>query len=240
MKRDIAELECGKMLVHPQSPHLVPTLESKVPALKQIAAEFTPKVFTKAMVYRYVLLMYDKGSPVRNMMSLDWFEQKFEACAYAGFELTAGRDGYKRFDQKVVDMILGKNNDVNDIIISYLGYQSDERWGYTVFLKESMLSFTRDALGRKITDYKSAADYKKLYDDYMRITSEMSREKDETQEFVNRFYYNIEQARLAIRPENYADIAPIQDNFRGDNPYGMNYTVDTPRFLGDDESKLTV
>jgi hypothetical protein len=233
IKRELSELDCTKMLIHPLSPHLVPTLEAKMPQLKTLAPVYTPKKFTRAQVYRYLLLMYDKHSPVAKMMALDHFEKKFEACSYAGFELTKGRDGYLRFEQEVLDMILGKNDAVNDMVIAFIGYQSDERWAYVVYLKESMLAFTRDALGKKITDYKSAADYKKLYDDYMRITSELARDKEETEEFVNRFYYQIEQSRLAIKPEDFSNAINEGADFRADNPYSVSYVVDKIRFLGE-------
>jgi len=235
MNRNISDLDCSKMLVHPSSPRLVTTLEDKMPALKTLSITHVPNKFTKSLVFKYILLMYDKGSPIRSMMALDWFEQKFEACAYAGFELTKGKDGYFRFDKEVEEMVLGKNDVVSDMIIAFLGYQSDERWGYTVFLKESMLAFTRDALGEKKTDYRSAADYKKLYDDYMRITTEMNRDNDETQEFVNRFYYQIEQARSSIKPEDYAQRLLDGDDLRADSPYGISYAVDKIKFLRDHE-----
>jgi len=239
IKRDLSELNCDKMLIHPNSPKITTFIEEKIISIRAIRDKLeVSKGFTKAMVYRYIMLMYSPNSPIRNMMALDWFEQKFEACAYAGFELKKGKDGYYRFDQEVVDMIMGKNNVITDMIVAFIGYLSDEKWGYVVFLKESMLAFTRDAIGKKTTDYKNAADFKKLYDDYMRITSEMSKDKEETDEFVNRFYYNIEQARLAVRPENYAQALNDGSDLRGDNPYGVNYVVDKIRFLGDDESRV--
>jgi len=161
IKRDLSELNCDKMLIHPNSPKITTFIEEKIIAIRALRDKLeVSRGFTKAMVYRYIMLMYSPNSPIRNMMALDWFEQKFEACAYAGFELNKGKDGYYRFDQEVVDMIMGKNNVITDMIVAFVGYLSDEKWGYVVFLKESMLAFTRDAIGRKTTDYKSAADYK--------------------------------------------------------------------------------
>lgn len=232
-KHDIKDLDCEGMLIHPNNPHLAKFMESKIVQLKHMKHEYVTSGFTKVMVYRYVLLMYDPKSPVRNMMALDWFEQKYEACAYSGFELTKGRDGYFRFSDKVVDMILGKIDEVNDIIIAFLGWLHNSQWDYMVFLKESMLEFTRDALGNKTTAYKSATDYKKLYDDFRKLSMEHSKEEHDTKEFVDRFYYQIEQSRLAISPEDYAKALNGGADLRGDNPYGVNYVVGKIKFVGD-------
>ena len=235
MNYDIKNLDCEKMWINPQSPLLIPRVEKEIPSIANIQYSWIPKRFTKAMVIRYIVLMYDKNSPIRQMHALDWMAQKFEACAYSGFDLKKSKDGYYRFDQEVVDMVLGKNDTVNDMIIAYIGWCNNHQWDYSVYLKESMLQFTRDAVGRKITDYKSAADYKKLYDDYRKIAGELSREKEETEEFLSRFYYQIEQSRLAIRPEDYAKALNEGSDLRADNPYGVNFAVDKIRFIGDEE-----
>lgn len=235
--RDIKELDCDKMFIHPNSPQLVNFVENKIPQIKTISDKIYTKRFTKSMVYRYVLLMYDPNSPIQEMHSLDWFEKKYEACAYAGFELNKKRDGYLYFDKKVEQMVMGENDDINDIIIFFLAWSNNSKWDYLVFLRESMLGFTRDAIGKKNRDAKTSKEYRQLYDDYKNTANELAHAYEEREEFVSRFYYQIEQSRLAIRPEDYAEALSGDKDpsevLRADSPYGVNYIADKIRFVGE-------
>jgi len=240
MEYDIKKLDCGKMRIHPQSPKLVSYLESNIPQIKSLEIEFQDRVFTRSMVYRYVILMYENESPVQKRHSLDWFAKKYEACAYAGFQLKKGRDGYVRFDPRVDDMVFGRNEAINDLIISFLGWTNNVKWNYLVFLQESMLNFTRDALGKKQTDVKTSKEFRELYDRFHQLSNEIGHTFDETEEFVSRFYYQIEQSRLAIRPEDFSEAIARGDDFRADNPYGVSFEHEKIRFLGDDEEHLSL
>jgi hypothetical protein len=182
--------------------------------------------------------MYDRESPVQKMHALEHFEKKYESCGYAGFRLKKGKDGYMRFDSRVDEMVLGKNDAINDIIIEFLGYVNSTQWNYLVFLHESMLGFTRDAIGKKNRDAKTSKEFRALYDDYYKISNEIGHAFEETEEFVSRFYYKIEQSRLAIRPEDYAKALEGGDDLRADNPYHVGYIVDKIKFLGDDEEQV--
>lgn len=234
----IKDLDCDKMIINPNSPTLVKFVEEKIPIIKKLEIDYAPKVFTKAQIIRYVLLMYDPNSEIQTRHSLDFFEKKYESCGYSGFELSKGRDGYMRFDSRVEDMVLGKNSAINDLIIAFLGYMNNTKWNYLVFLHESMLMFTRDAIGKNNRDAKTSKEYRALYDDFIKISNEIGNTYEETEEFVSRFYYQIEQSRLAIRPEDYAKSIANGDDFRADSPYGMNFVIDKIKFLGDDEEQV--
>ena len=237
MEFDLKNIDCDKMLLNPKSPRLVSFMEKNIPALKKANVEYQDIVFTKSMVYRYILLMYDPNSEIANMQQLEWFAKKYEACGYAGFKLKKANDGYFRFDKRVDEMVMGKITPINDMIIEFLGWINKAKWNYLVFLHESMLALTRDSVGRKITKHKSSQDYMKLYDDYYKISNEIGRTFDETEEFVSRFYHHIETSRLAIRPEDYARALADNGDLRGDSPYTVGYVVDKIRFLGDDPDK---
>jgi len=239
MEWNIKDLDCSRMIVNPLSPTLVTFLESKMPQIKNLDIEYTPKVFTKAQVFRWVILMYDVNSEIQARHSLDWFSKKYEAAGYSGFELKKSRDGYMRFDERVDNMVLGKNDAINDLIIAFLGWSNITKWNYTVFLQESMLSLTRDAIGRNITNVtKTSKEYRELYNEFHKLSNEIGHTFEETQEFVSRFYYQIEQSRLAIKPEDFAKSIAGGDDLRADNPFSVSYVVDKIRFLGDDENRV--
>jgi hypothetical protein len=235
MSWNISDLDCSKMLINPASPKLVNFLEEKIPTFRTTEVKYQEKVFTKSMVYRYILLMYDPDSEIQKMQSLDLFGKKYEAAGYAGFKLKKSKDGNLRFDSRVDDLVFGRNEAAIDLICDFLAWVNNAQWEYIVFLKEAMLGFTRDAIGKKITKHKSSQEYMKLYQDYRTASQDLSFIFDETQEFVSRFYYKIEMSRLAIRPEDYSLAIKEGDDFRGDNPYGVNYIVDKIKFIGDNE-----
>lgn len=235
MEWDINNLDCDKMIVHPYSPKLVSFLESNIPTLKHINPKYKSKTFTKACVYRYVLLMYDVNSDITKMHHLGWYGQKYQAAGYAGFTLSNDKKGDPKFNKDVEDMVFGKNDGVNDIMAEFLSWQNNEQWQHLIFLKEAMNAMTVDAAGRKISKYASAGDYMKLRQEFMSVSSDMAHLYEETEEFASRFYYNLEAARLAIKAEDYASAILQGDDFKGDNPHGVNYKAEKPKFLGDDE-----
>ena len=55
------------MLINPNSPKLTNFIDKEIPSISKIEIDNQPKVFTRSMVYRYILLMYDKDSPINKM-----------------------------------------------------------------------------------------------------------------------------------------------------------------------------
>lgn len=239
---DIRKLDCSKMMIDPQHPQLVNFLESNIPKLKAIKTKYKTKVFTKNMVYRYMLLLYDKNSEIQSMQNLSWFGKKYEACGYAGFKLSKNTTGKPRFDKMVDEMVMGKNKSVNDMIVEFIAWSCSQQWRYNIFLEESMLNLSRDALGRKITKASASQDYMKLYRDSVSTINEMAHVFEETEDFYDRFYYKIAEARGAVTPEDYATALANGDKFEEDCPYGVKYSrehvLDRISFLGDDEELL--
>lgn len=229
---DIKKLDTDKMIISPNHPQLTKFLEKEIPTLKSLKIDYTPKQFTKAMLYRYILLMFDPSSPIQKMHSLDFYEKKYYACAYAGFPLKKCKDGHNRFDSRIDDMVLGKNEEVTDAIVNFIGYMNNPQWNYLVFLHESMLGFTRDAIGRKNRDAKTSKEFRALYDAFYEISNETGHVFDETEEFVRRFYRQIEVSRASVKPEDYARALSDGDELRGDSPYPIDYVPEKLSFIG--------
>lgn len=241
MEWDIKTLDCSKMLINPLHPNLVGFIRTNIPSLHAIKHEYKAKKFTQSMLYRYILLVYDKESPIQKMHSLDYWEKKHRAACYSGFKQSRQKGGAVKFDSEVDDLVSGKDSAAVDMIVEFLGYQNNVHWNHLVFLYESMLDFTRDSLGGRNRDYKTSQEYRKLYDDFFRVSNEMANTSDETSEFMARFYINIERSRLAIKPEDYSKALNNGDEFlNADSPYGINYEPDKLRFLGDNEENLSL
>lgn len=237
MQYDVKALDCDKMRIHPLSPKLVKFMEENIPKLDSVEYEWK-KGFTKAMVYRYIILQYDPNSPIHTMHSLDWYSKKFESAAYSGFELKKGRDGHPRFDQKVLDMVIGKDEKIADMVIFVLAWMNNTRWNHLVYLQESLMQYTHDVLSGVKQDSKERKEVRLIYDEIKKVSNEVGHVFEETEEFVSRFYYQIEQSRLALKAEDYAKALSGGDDLRADNPYGVNYEVDKIKFVGDHVPEL--
>lgn len=230
--KDIKELDCSKMKIHPSSPQLVNWMNKNIPLIQGVKIK-EKKGFTRAIVYRYVVLMYDPMSPLQNMFGLDWFGRKYEACEYAGFDLRKGRDGYYRFTEEVDNLVLGKESSINDTIIHYLAWVNSYKWKQLVYLHESHMRFVRGGLDGTSVDVKSTKEARQIWMDIEELSNSIGRLTDETDEFRSRFYYQIEASRLAIRPEDYSKALGDGDQLRGDSPHGAGYTIGKLRFAGD-------
>ena len=236
MEYDIKSLDCSKMYVNPLHPRLVNFMEDNIPSLKKIEVEFQAKVFTKSMVYRYILLLYDPNSEIARMQA-DWFKKKNEACLFAGFKLSKSTDGNLRFDKRVDEMVYGKNKGITDMIVEFLAWVNNHKWNYTVFLYETMINFLRESIGGN-TSAKVSKEYRELYNDFYKLSNEVGHVHEETEEFAARFYWKIEEARLSNRPEDMAIAINNGETFNSDSPYPVAYTPEKPRFLGDDPMQV--
>lgn len=236
-ERNLKELDCSRMKIHPNSPQLVNFMEKNIPQLKNFK-DHKGKVFNTQQIYRYIVLQYDPESPVQSMHALDWFGRKWESVAYAGFPMKKGRDGYVRFSQDVNDMVLGRNDDITDMVVLFIGWVNKYKWNHVVYLQEALAQHLRSAIGGAKQDIKTSKEVRELFNEINKTTEEMAMESEETDEFLSRFYFNIEKSRLAIRPEDFSKALADGDELKADNPFGVGYIVDKIKFLGDDESKV--
>lgn len=237
--RSLKELDCSRMLMNPDNPRLSEFVEGKVKGLKRLADMVCTVGFAKTMLYKYILLMYDPRSPILEMTSLDWYGKKFEAVSYSGFEYSQDKDGYFRFDKRVGEMVVGKIDKINDMIISFIGWINNSKWAHRVFLYETHLQYLHGSLkgSDDETHQRARREVRQIMNEMNELDKELVHSYEETEEFMARFYYQIERSRLAIRPEDYAQKLAEGDSLRGDNPYGVNYIVDRIKFVGDELPK---
>ena len=237
MDYNLKDLDCSRMKIHPNHPQLVNFLESNIPKFKEYI-NFTSDVFNKPKIYRYILLQYDPMSPIQARTSLDWFGKKYESAAYAGFPMSKQKNGAYKFSDEVLDMILGRKSDVVDMIVLFLGWLNKPKWMHAVYIEESICVYLTAALRGEQQEAKDAKEVRALFTELYKVSEEMAHEPEETEEFISRFYYQIEKSRLAIRPEDYAKALANGVDLSEDSPYGINYQVDRIKFLGDNEELL--
>jgi hypothetical protein len=177
---------------------------------------------------KYILLMYDPNSPLIEIID-DYWNRKYEALELSGFKQRSGK-----FESKVENFVMGKNNEVNDIIIEWLIYVAKPKWTHLVFLCESLIRYTRqaeDGLNEDKIKPQDVESVNKIMDKMAIVVQEWLFKGDETKEFLERLYYKTHRDLLKIRPEYYAKRLASGDNLEVDNPYG-NYKVGKLKFAG--------
>src|ERR1035437_1003230 len=124
-------LNLSKMVISPSDPDVAKKF-FKIIKMPEIEVD-------KDSLAKYILLMYDPNSPLIEIID-DYWNRKFEALELSGFKQKNGK-----FDKKVEDFVLGKSNEVNDIILDWLIYIAKPKCTHLIYLCEGLLRFTRQA-----------------------------------------------------------------------------------------------
>ena len=226
---DLRDLDCSKMYFNPRSKGFVDEMNA-IPGISK------RKIGTIKQVnlYKYIVLMYDPYSPLVADMP-DWWARKFEAVEASGFKVKADNT----LQVPVERFLLGKNEAVNDAIIDYLAYINRPIWTKLIYLNEVLLYCTKEALGGKQGNTNDIAKIAKLQSEIATSTRDLMGEdlKEDTKAFKKRLYHRVEEARLAIRPEDYAKKIAGGSDLYEDSPYGEKYAVQRIKLIGDHEPK---
>jgi hypothetical protein len=216
-------------LYNPSRADFVKKITSGVPDFKKYSKDHEDH----EKVFKWVVYTYDRQSPmVKEIPEL--MVRKGEAAVYAGY--ATNEDG--QFDEEVEGFLLGKNEDINNLIVSYVSRFADPHYIMLVASWNLLLDNTR-----KLLSGKSSRD---TYDTIKKITSDiedMTRsvfssgtEQDEALELKKALYSRVENDRLKLNHENIMKYVSENGALpKGFNPYGETYEVDKLVFLGDGE-----
>lgn len=109
------DIDCSVFEYNPNSHKDLRALEDSHSDFYSVNAKSGIKTLKKEIL-RYIILMYDKNTPLRVMYS-GFYKRKGYAAIMAGFQRDP-RTG--RFNNAVKDIVLGKNDDVNKGIVRYI------------------------------------------------------------------------------------------------------------------------
>jgi hypothetical protein len=149
-------------------------------------------------VFRFIIFMYDMGSEMRQMYP-DWQDRKVKCAALAGWEVD--RNG--RFQDAVMEMLEGNNDEVNDMIVKFCllfpsPYYSAYISMWELLAKEVRTSFATTNDSADITKIRgNIKELSKQIDEY----SEKIFGGEKTIGLKNSLYKSVDKARLRLRPE---------------------------------------
>lgn len=112
------------------------TLPRSIPAMQVIKSWWDCNIIDKDKLIRYIVLMYDKGSPlVKRFSNLD--QRKKEAFAIAGYTaLDPILETYKEF----------KVPEFTEMVTEFLIYQSDYAWMMLISNEQTFYEFQKTLL----------------------------------------------------------------------------------------------
>lgn len=188
--------------------------------------EFQAKVPNKRKVVQYIILMYDKNNDEIRAEYPFYPQRKMEVARCVG--LVEGNKAPKG----VEDILIGKNEEVNAMIVRYLTLFNDPDLLMLSAYYEIYINLNKAAYKGEV-DKNTIANLETVNRAIKDLTNGLFGGKDET-ELRQELYKSIEEQSLGIRPEEIAEVLQSgKDPLKGFNPYQSEYLPENIRFLGD-------
>ena len=149
------------------------------------------------MIMRYIFLMYDKETPYLKKYQ-DTIKRKLEILNDLGFE----KDKKGVFTEAVESVIKGNNVRVQRKIVAFIRMFNDYEWTYHITLAENYYNLTHNILSGKNAKMNELKNIKRELQESL---EKMTNRDDNVQLEYDILKY-MEEERLSIRPENYAEM----------------------------------
>ena len=175
-----------------------------------------PSHLNKAILFKYIVLMYDSQLAIRELIP-DLGKRKRECAAIAGFP---EKDG--KFDENIEMMLLNMNVNVNNMIIVYCQMQRMPKFTSLVAIEEAHYKLLKELM-QAGTDKSSVL---KTINDMEYEMEERRLELlnyDKSFYLYNSLYEKTEMERLELRPEHIADKLKKGQDAVDVYPYGKKY-----------------
>ena len=212
------KLNYTKFLFDPSDPDLLGKLSRH--------KEFQVKVGSKRKIAQYIILMYDKNNDEIRAEYPFYPQRKMEVAKCVG--LVEGNKASKA----VEDILIGKNEDVNAMIVRYLTLFNDPDLLILSAYYEIYINLNKSAYRGEV-DKNTIANLETVNKAIKDLTDGLFGGKDET-ELRKELYKSIEEQSLGIRPEEIAEaLQSGKEPLKGFNPYQSEYLPEEIRFLGD-------
>lgn len=179
-----------------------------------------PSYLNKAILFRYIVLMYDSQLATREAIP-DLNKRKVECAIVAGFKTDNGG----KFTEEIESVIMCMNPYVNNMIVEYCRMQRMPKYTSLISIEEAHSKLLKKLM-EEGTDKSSV----------LKAINDMETEMESrTVELLNHdrsfglrqsLYEASESERLALRPEDIAENLRRGRDATDVKPYGKNYKAE--------------
>ena len=229
----------GRTLVNTSNPDEVVLKEFK--ALHPDFADFVDNYkvsvrLKKVAIIRFIVYCYDKNSHVALELKSKWINKKKEAAVRANFA-TFNDNGINRFILDAEEIIFGKNEYVNNIIIQYVALQFDNDFQMYMVYKDMLVHVLKE-----LADYnfdnpgqvaKAKANAEEIMGDIERLENKML-SGDDVNSIKSLLYEEAYKSSLELRPEHIVTKKEQGKPVVDIKPYGDGYDIGKMIFIGDE------
>jgi len=226
----LSDITTDKTLFDIHSPTLVDDMSAVIPEL----ATFTSEI-PLIDICRYLVLMYDINSPMRDQVRM-YYERKHKCAEILNFP--TGKTGWAT---EVEDMLIGKNQQFNVLIASYIAQMGLPEYTQLIAYLEIQKIKYMEIFSGKMSD-KSDQILQRITTAIGDITHKLfgTGQEDEITMARKALYQRsaIDKSRYIPTPETMVKLMESEGKLPEDcNPYPDNYEVETSTFLGDTDPR---
>jgi len=202
------------------------TIKEKIPEFNEYEG-----VIPELDVFRFVVIMWDMKSPMLREVD-DYYARMYATASMVGFPRTKNN-----FSKEADEIIIGKNESVNRMIVAYTAYMGVPEYQYLMAYQALFASEYA-----KVLRGKGGKDSDKILENASGKVTKFTRaifgsgDYDEYSLRRQALYQKIEKDKLRLRPEqiirDLTDNGDLPEDF---NPYG-DYSIDINKdikFVGD-------
>jgi hypothetical protein len=226
----LSDITTDKTLFDVHSPTLVNDMSVVIPELSTFVSEI-PLID----ICRYLVLMYDINSPMRDQVRM-YYERKHKCAEILNFP--TGKTGWAT---EVEDMLIGKNQQFNVLIASYIAQMGLPEYTQLIAYLEIQKIKYMEIFSGKMSD-KSDQILQRITTAIGDITHKLfgTGQEDEITMARKALYQRsaIDKSRYIPTPETMVKLMESEGKLPEDcNPYPDNYEVETSTFLGDTDPR---
>jgi hypothetical protein len=193
------DIEYSKLLYNPKDPEAIKRLMHN---FEEFNADIRPLMERECLI-EYIILMYDIASDFRHLYT-DYWVRKRQCAIAAGFKTT--ETGHFYGDTE--NMLIGKNNAANDMIVRYLTLFNRPDYLRYISFWEILYAEIKRSLGAASKESKeikdTLANINKLSQDINEL-EQILFGGSESSGLRNSLYKMMERDKLMLRPEYMAE-----------------------------------
>jgi hypothetical protein len=220
------EYDFSKCLFNPNSTGFLKSIKEAIPEFEQYKG-----VLPDRKLFTWIVVMFDLDSPIRKTIT-NYYDRKKLSAEIAVWN----KNGKGEFEDPVTELLLGKDEKANMLIVAYLTQFSMPEYLQLIAYLNMSYDITRDIM-KGSYDQNTAKTLDYITERIKLLTNIVfgSGQTDEIMAARKALYEVAEKERIKLNPESIVKIiieeGELPDSF---NPYPKGYKPEKIKFRGDE------